>query len=95
MDCPFIIEPSLIDRVPLSHECDSSQTLSMTVEVLNDASSYVTFKKVKSVGHAEPSDTLPDNSPLFNVFKTDIEYRRTLKDMYRDNISELSDEQKT
>ena len=74
IDCSFIFEPSPLDKVLLSHVYGNSQTSSMTVEVINDSSSYVTFKKGKLVGHAEPADTLPDNSPKFNVFKTDIKH---------------------
>ena len=108
MNCSFIFEPSPLDKVLLSHVYGNSQTSSMTVEVINDSNSYVTFKKGKSVGHAEPADTLPDISPRFNVFKTDIEHSGSadftragvdlpehLKDMYRDNISDLSEKQKT
>ena len=97
-----------LDKVLLSHVYGNSQTSSMTVEVINDSNSYVTFKKGKSVGHAEPADTLPDISPRFNVFKTDIEHSGSadftragvdlpehLKHMYRDNISDLSEKQKT
>ena len=107
MDCPFIFEPSPSDKVLLSHVVGDSQTVSMTVEVVNDSNSYVTFRKGKSVGHAEPADKLPAEAPTFNVFKTDIEQQGSkghdtlgaqlpqhLKDMYRDNISELSDEQR-
>ena len=67
----------------------------------------MTFRKGKSVGHAEPADKLPAEAPTFNVFKTDIEQQGSkghdtlgaqlpehLKDMYRDNITELSDEQR-
>ena len=108
MDCPFIFEPAPPDRVLLSHLRVDSQTTSMTVGVINDSNSYVTFKKGKSVGHAEPADALPKEAPSFNVFKTGIEQQGSgdsdasgvqladhLKDMYRENISDLSDEQKS
>ena len=107
MDCPFIFEPAPSDRVLLSHLRGDSQTKSMTVEVVNDSNSYMTFKKGKSVGHAEPADTLPNEAPSFSVFKTNTEQQEAsdhatmgaqlpnhLKDMYKDNISELSDEHK-
>ena len=104
IDCPFIFETSPSDKALLSHVYGNSQTTSITVEVINDSNSYVTFKKGKSVGHAEPADSLPSDAPSFNVFKTDVEQKGStdratpgvqlpdhLKDMYRDNVSELSD----
>ena len=63
--------------VLLSHVRGDSQTTSMTVEVINDSNSYVTFKKWKSVGHAEPADALPKEAHSLNVFKTGIEQQES------------------
>ena len=99
MDCPFIFELSPSGTALLSHVCGNSQPTSMAAEVINVSnSSYVTFKKGKSVGHAEPVDSIPSDAPSFYVFKTDIEQKGStdrappgvqlpdqLKDMHRDN----------
>ena len=45
MDCPFIFEPAPTDKVLLSHVVGSSQTKSLTIEVVNDSNCFVTFKK--------------------------------------------------
>ncbi|MCG8109820.1 MAG: RNase H-like domain-containing protein, partial [Candidatus Thiodiazotropha taylori] len=81
----------------------------VTLRVVNDSDQFVTFKKGNKIGHAEPADKIAnhDSTQEATIFQTtqtsgvaeqdDTECEGIpthLKQMYLDNITDLSDHQK-
>ena len=82
----------------------------MTLKVVNDSEHYVTFKKGSKIGHAESEIQMSNQETpeAFNVFHTasqpsSAEQNDTkvqdqpahLRQMYSDNVSDLSNRQKS
>ena len=80
-------------------------SVSVILKVVNDSDSYVTFKKGKSIGHAESAELVHNNVEHFDISKTTQSgaeqactaiqnLPKHLEQMYSDNISNLSEKEK-
>ena len=78
---------------------------SVTMKVINDSDTFVTFKKGKSIGHAEPAERVvvqPEYNTINQAKHTGTNQTETatqdlpahLKQMFDDNISNLSESEK-
>ena len=73
IDSPYIVEPLPVKHALVSSVYGSGTSINM--KVINDSDTYVTFKKGKYVGHAEPaclSDTSISDPETHSVSKTAV-----------------------
>ncbi|MEW8187006.1 MAG: reverse transcriptase domain-containing protein, partial [Candidatus Thiodiazotropha endolucinida] len=104
---PYVVEPVSNKKALVSHIY--GQGSHVTLEVINDSNSYITFRKGKSIGHAESAAVVTDEIRNCNIFKTNVQLIQEpedhkdsginelpdhLKNMYESNISELSTNEK-
>ena len=101
----FIVEGFSIRKALISNIASYGCT---TLKVVNDSNSFITFKKGKVTGHAEPiTYVYQSNKDYCSVSSVSVQAQEAqqkdtfaqdlpdhLKSMYKDNISGLSDHQK-
>ena len=79
--------------------------ISVNMKVINDSDSYVTFRKGRSVGHAELAELVPDHAEYSNInqarqggakqsVNANQDLPEHLQQMFRDNVSNLSETEK-
>ena len=111
MDSPiegcYVVEPVPNKKALVSHIY--GQGSHVTLEVINDSNSYITFRKGKPIGHAESAALVIDEIHNCNILKTNFQLIQEsedhkdsginelpdhLKNMYENNIPELSTDEK-
>lgn len=95
---PYIVTPTSHRKVLLSNVYGEGE--SVTLKVVNDSDSYITFKKNKAVGLAEAISNTEDHvayhskmQPQQTSQSDDSKLPAHLQTMYDNNISDLSQEQ--
>ena len=79
---------------------------SVNRKVINDSDSHITFKKGKSVGHAESAELVTDHAEYSNInqakhsgasqsFNATQDLPENLQQMFQDNVSNLSEIEKS
>ena len=79
---------------------------SVNMKVINDSDNYITFKKTKSVGHAESAELVTDPAEYNNIYQAKHSWASQsvnvtqdlpehLQQMFQDDISNLSEIEKS
>ena len=95
---PYIVASGYTSKVLLSHVCGVGSNI--TLKVVNDSESFITFRKGKPLGHAESVESYLKPREKFNINKYNSQEKGThdlpnhLQEMYEKNSSDLSADEK-
>ena len=101
---PYIIAPGNTSKVLLSHVCGVGSNI--TLKVVNNSESFITFRKGKPLGHAESVESYLEPREKFNINKSSSQETANqtetmahdlpnhLQEMYEKNNSDLSADEK-
>ena len=101
---PYIIAPGNTSKDLLSHVCGVGSNI--TLKVVNDSESFITFRKGKPLGHAESVESYLEHREKFNINKSSSQETANqtetmahdlpnhLQEMYEKNSSDLSADEK-